>query len=166
MRARAKRRRDGAAARSPSRSSSACSTGSHAAHEAKNERGEPLGIVHRDVSPQNVLVGVDGVARVLDFGVAKAAGPRADRRATGRSRASSRTCRRSSSSGDGEPPVDLRRRRRALGGLGQRLFAGDNEGALLTKIIGQIPRVREVWQQEAKHTLSLMAARDSSASTP
>jgi eukaryotic-like serine/threonine-protein kinase len=48
--------------------------GLHAAHEAKSERGEPLGIVHRDVSPQNVLVGVDGVARVLDFGIAKAAG--------------------------------------------------------------------------------------------
>jgi serine/threonine-protein kinase len=48
--------------------------GLHAAHEAKNEQGEPLGIVHRDVSPQNVLVGVDGVARVLDFGVAKAVG--------------------------------------------------------------------------------------------
>jgi serine/threonine-protein kinase len=48
--------------------------GLHAAHEAKSERGEPLGIVHRDVSPQNILVGVDGIARVLDFGIAKAAG--------------------------------------------------------------------------------------------
>ncbi len=48
--------------------------GLHAAHEAKNERGEPLKLVHRDVSPQNVLVGADGIARVLDFGVAKAAG--------------------------------------------------------------------------------------------
>src|ERR1700733_14777693 len=47
--------------------------GLHAAHEAKTEHGQPLDIVHRDVSPQNVLVGVDGVARVLDFGVAKAA---------------------------------------------------------------------------------------------
>ncbi len=47
--------------------------GLHAAHEAKSETGEPLGIVHRDVSPQNMLVGVDGVSRVLDFGVAKAA---------------------------------------------------------------------------------------------
>ena len=47
--------------------------GLHAAHEAKSERREPLNIVHRDVSPQNVLVGIDGVARVLDFGVAKAA---------------------------------------------------------------------------------------------
>ena len=46
--------------------------GLHAAHEAKTPRGKPLGIVHRDVSPQNVIVGVDGVARVLDFGIAKA----------------------------------------------------------------------------------------------
>lgn len=48
--------------------------GLHAAHEAKSERGEPLGLVHRDVSPQNVLVGADGMARIIDFGVAKAAG--------------------------------------------------------------------------------------------
>lgn len=48
--------------------------GLHAAHQTKDEHGRDLGIVHRDVSPQNVLVGTDGVARVLDFGVAKAAG--------------------------------------------------------------------------------------------
>ncbi|HVJ92487.1 MAG TPA: serine/threonine-protein kinase, partial [Labilithrix sp.] len=48
--------------------------GLHAAHEAKDERGAPLNLVHRDVSPQNVLVGADGVARVLDFGIAKAQG--------------------------------------------------------------------------------------------
>jgi eukaryotic-like serine/threonine-protein kinase len=48
--------------------------GLHAAHEAKSDRGEPLGVVHRDVSPHNILVGTDGVARVLDFGVAKATG--------------------------------------------------------------------------------------------
>jgi eukaryotic-like serine/threonine-protein kinase len=48
--------------------------GLHAAHEAVGESGESLRIVHRDVSPQNILVGVDGTARVLDFGVAKALG--------------------------------------------------------------------------------------------
>ncbi len=48
--------------------------GLHAAHEAKDEHGNPFGLVHRDVSPHNVLVGKDGVARVIDFGIAKAAG--------------------------------------------------------------------------------------------
>jgi serine/threonine protein kinase len=54
--------------------------GLHAAHEATSERGEPLGIVHRDVSPQNILVGADGVPRVADFGVAKATGRTASTR--------------------------------------------------------------------------------------
>ncbi len=48
--------------------------GLHAAHEARSESGDLLELVHRDVSPQNVVVGVDGVARLLDFGIAKAIG--------------------------------------------------------------------------------------------
>jgi hypothetical protein len=46
--------------------------GLHAAHEATTETGQPLNVVHRDVSPQNIMVGVDGVTRVLDFGIARA----------------------------------------------------------------------------------------------
>ncbi len=47
--------------------------GLHAAHELRDEDGKLVGLVHRDVSPQNVLVGYDGVVKVIDFGVAKAA---------------------------------------------------------------------------------------------
>ncbi|MGC4067159.1 MAG: protein kinase [Polyangiaceae bacterium] len=47
--------------------------GLHSAHEATDDDGHPLSIVHRDVSPQNILVGEDGITRVVDFGIAKAA---------------------------------------------------------------------------------------------
>ncbi len=47
--------------------------GLHDAHEARDVRGEPMALVHRDVSPHNILVGVDGRARIADFGIAHAA---------------------------------------------------------------------------------------------
>jgi eukaryotic-like serine/threonine-protein kinase len=111
--------------------------GLHAAHEARDERGDPLGIVHRDVSPQNVLVGTDGVPRVLDFGVAKAAG-------------------RVQTTKEGQikgklaymPPEQLRGAAvsrqtdiYAAGVMlwelvtGKRLFTADNEGALVAKVL-------------------------------
>jgi serine/threonine-protein kinase len=46
--------------------------GLHAAHELFGDRGEPLNLVHRDVSPHNILVGQDGAARITDFGIARA----------------------------------------------------------------------------------------------
>ncbi len=52
------------------------------AHKVKDSKGQPLDLVHRDVSPQNVLVGFDGAVKLIDFGVAKAAG-RAQNTATG-----------------------------------------------------------------------------------
>lgn len=45
--------------------------GLHAAHELKDDRGQPMDVVHRDVSPQNVLLSWDGHVKVIDFGIAK-----------------------------------------------------------------------------------------------
>ncbi|MEO6418940.1 MAG: serine/threonine-protein kinase, partial [Polyangiaceae bacterium] len=57
--------------------------GLHAAHELTDEHGERMEIVHRDVSPHNLLVGTDGVTRVTDFGVATSAGRLASTRPDG-----------------------------------------------------------------------------------
>jgi serine/threonine-protein kinase len=111
--------------------------GLHAAHEARDEQGQRLNIVHRDVSPQNILVGTDGVSKILDFGVAKAAG-------------------RMQVTRDGQikgklaymPPEQLKGATvtrttdiYAAGVIlwesltGERLFHGDNEGVIVAKVL-------------------------------
>jgi serine/threonine protein kinase len=47
--------------------------GLEAAHTLRTDDGEPIDLVHRDVSPQNILVGIDGISRLTDFGIALAA---------------------------------------------------------------------------------------------
>ena len=48
--------------------------GAHAAHELEDDDGKKLGVVHRDLSPHNILINADGFTKVCDFGVAKALG--------------------------------------------------------------------------------------------
>ena len=48
--------------------------GLHAAHELQDQKGNPMGVVHRDVSPQNILISYQGAVKVVDFGVARARG--------------------------------------------------------------------------------------------
>jgi serine/threonine-protein kinase len=111
--------------------------GLHAAHEATDERGEALGIVHRDVSPQNILVGTDGQARVLDFGVAKAAGRlQTTRKGTLKGKLGYMSPEQLRGK-----PIDRRTDIFAAstilweGLTGTRLFRGDNEGEIVTKIL-------------------------------
>jgi serine/threonine protein kinase len=47
-------------------------SGLHAAHETSDDAGVPLNVVHRDVSPHNILIGTNGKVKLVDFGVAKA----------------------------------------------------------------------------------------------
>ena len=60
----------------------ACS-GLHAAHELCDAEGHPLGVVHRDVSPQNILINAKGIVKIIDFGVARARDRRAEETTTG-----------------------------------------------------------------------------------
>ena len=46
--------------------------GIHAAHEVRDDEGHLLHLVHRDISPQNILIGMDGISRITDFGIARA----------------------------------------------------------------------------------------------
>jgi eukaryotic-like serine/threonine-protein kinase len=57
--------------------------GLHAAHELRDLHGKSLNVVHRDVSPQNILISAAGVAKLIDFGVAKAVRRRSEDTATG-----------------------------------------------------------------------------------
>jgi eukaryotic-like serine/threonine-protein kinase len=116
--------------------------GLHAAHEAKNERGYPLGIVHRDISPHNVLVGVDGVPRVLDFGVAKAMG-RIQTTREGQLKGKLAYMAPEQIHGETSRATDVYSASIVLWETltGRRLFAGVNEGQVLERVLkgSQVP---------------------------
>jgi serine/threonine-protein kinase len=110
--------------------------GLHAAHEALSDRGEPLGLVHRDVSPQNVLVGTDGIARVIDFGVAKAQG-RAQTTREGQVKGKIAYMAPEQLLGDATRLSDIY----AVGLIlweivaGRRAFEGDSEASLMARVL-------------------------------
>jgi serine/threonine protein kinase len=116
--------------------------GLHAAHVAKDASGTPLNIVHRDVSPQNILVGADGVSRLLDFGVAKARGRMQETR---QGELKGKLAYMAPEHLQGAD-VSLRTDLYAAGVVlwetltGKRLFASENEGAVVARILaGQVP---------------------------
>jgi ABC-type sugar transport system substrate-binding protein len=115
--------------------------GLHAAHEAKDDHGELLQLVHRDVSPQNALVGADGVPRLIDFGIAKAV----SRLQTTRDHAlKGKLAYMAPEQVRGEP---VTRRTDVYSAsvmlwetlTSQRLFEADNEAALLAKLLTYDP---------------------------
>jgi len=119
-------------------------TGLHAAHEQKDEEGQELGLVHRDCSPQNILVGVDGHSRITDFGIARAS----SRLATTRKGSVKGKLAYMAPEQVQEEPVDRRTDLFAVGvilweGLAaRRLFKADTEAKTLKRVLmDTIPRL-------------------------
>lgn len=107
------------------------------AHHASDPTGQPLNIVHRDVTPQNIMVRTDGVTKVVDFGVARAAN-RATRTATGLVKGKVPYMPPEQLSGG---DLDGRADQWALGVVlwemlcGKRLFKAENDAMVITRIL-------------------------------
>ncbi|MBI5494921.1 MAG: protein kinase [Deltaproteobacteria bacterium] len=106
------------------------------AHRRKDSRGKPMGIVHRDVSPQNVLISFDGDIKIIDFGIAKAA-QRSTRTQTGILKGKFAYMAPEQARGQ---PMDHRADIFAIGVIlhelitGERLFRADSDFSLLEKV--------------------------------
>ncbi len=121
--------------------------GLHAAHELRDERSALLGVVHRDVSPQNVLVLYEGIAKVVDFGIARARG-RLTSTAAGELKGKLAYM---SPEQLESRPVDRRTDVWALATVlwestvGRRLFRAESEGATVVNVLSRpIPRPTEL----------------------
>jgi serine/threonine-protein kinase len=110
--------------------------GLHYAHQARDGKGQPLSLVHRDVSPQNILVGFSGAVKLIDFGVAKAAG-RSQQTASGVLKGKFPYLSPEQAAGK---PIDHRSDQFALGIVlwetltGQRLFKDESDLATLRRV--------------------------------
>ncbi|MEI8255119.1 MAG: serine/threonine-protein kinase [Deltaproteobacteria bacterium] len=136
-------------------------SGLHAAHDLLDEQGNPVNLVHRDVSPHNILVGLDGISRITDFGIARAEarlGTTREGQVKGKLAymAPEQTLSES---------VDRRADLFATGIVlweclaGRRLFAGQSDGEVYRKLIElPVPRLRDVLP-EASPALDEVCAR-------
>ena len=95
--------------------------GLHAAHELRDKSGNHLGVVHRDVSPQNILLSAQGTAKLIDFGVAKARDRSSANTGTGQLKGKIRYMSPEQALGG---DVDRRADLWSLGALAYELFAG------------------------------------------
>ncbi len=134
-----------------------------AAHNLRDEHGEPLMLVHRDVSPHNLMVGTDGIARLTDFGVAKAEVRMASTRAGQFKGKLSYMAPEQASTGEADQRSDLF----SMGIIlwealtGRRLFRGENNAATLTKILQDpIPLPSSLWPELAPFDAVLAKALD------
>jgi serine/threonine-protein kinase len=121
--------------------------GLHAAHEHVDPDGHPIGLVHRDVSPQNILVDTNGVARIADFGVAHATSRLSTTRA-GQLKGKVAYMAPEQARGEGvSPRSDVFAAGIVLWECltSRRLFLAENEAVTLNRLIFEpIPRLREV----------------------
>jgi serine/threonine-protein kinase len=130
--------------------------GLHASHELRDERGKNLGLVHRDFSPQNILVGTDGVARLTDFGIAKVA-LTAGHTQTGQVKGKIGYMAPEQARGD---PLDQRCDVWAAGVVawealaGQRLYRSEDDVSTLLKIINEDPPTLRDVRPEVSEELS------------
>jgi serine/threonine-protein kinase len=119
-----------------------------AAHRITDEHGTPLKLVHRDVSPHNILIGTDGIARLTDFGVAKADVRMASTRAGQFKGKLSYMAPEQASSSETDQRSDLF----SVGIIlwecltGKRLFKGESNAATLNKLLNDtIIKPSEFW---------------------
>lgn len=120
--------------------------GLHAAHELRDETGVPLGVVHRDVSPHNILISTGGRVKLVDFGVAKARTRLGEATATGQVKGKFGYMSPEQALGR---PVDRRSDIFSLGIVlyelttGRRLFRGETDAETLSLVVqGEIPPLR------------------------